>query len=1035
MKITEEEIKRISSAAIYRRGVEYYREGRVHLRVRDEKELVAVVDGEEIYNVGIKLENGRVTDSFCTCPYFQTMDCTCKHIVATLKLRQKELLDGENLPDENDRLAKLICNGFNLQHTQPKTMKLAVSVRIDTMQNGTKYSAALSVGELVPEQVNGAEAFLSAYANGEEYKLSKFRSFSPDKYKFLENDEKILKILAEGCQNKLAAGVYTQKLSYVDFGAMTAKRLMPYLMKARSELFINGIRVFDMRLREEDPDILVDVSATDNAITVCVPESGTALIPDGSWFFFSGDIFHTSKNWRNDYMPIYNALCGNTRTQIDFSGENSIAFASQVLPRLRGKPGVVLQGIDEVVVDTKPHFTVYFDCRGEGISAAVIAGYGSINLRLPSIDQSHGRIIVRDVNAENEVLRFFNDFHMNDGSFLLDDTARIYKFLFEELDGLRNIADVVESDSFSALCRQIVPDIAASVGYRDDINLLEVSFDSSLTPDEIEGILAAVRLREGYYRTNNGRFIRLDGEKNALRLLNQLDFNAEDIRRGSKVVSKYHALYLSALAGKGDIKSDEGFDKLIEDIRSIKAEIPPQIDNVLRDYQREGVHWFAQLDALGFGGILADDMGLGKTLEVIAFVMSTKRDKPALVVAPSALLYNWKSEIARFAPEAKAIIIDGARTEREQKLDGVDEFDFVITSYPLLRRDIALYREHSFDYCFIDEAQYIKNPKTMNARGVKQINAGRRFALTGTPVENTLTELWSIFDFVMPGYLGIRKDFSERYEKPIQQGFESATELLKARIKPFVMRRMKKDVLSELPEKLESTVFAELVPEQKRLYEAYLATAKSELTDLLERSGSEIMILSLITRLRQICCHPSLFDENYTKDSGKLQLLCELVDSALDGGHRVLVFSQFTSMLKIILQEFKKHSIDCFYLDGSTPSAERISLAARFNGGERNVFLVSLKAGGTGLNLTGADTVIHYDPWWNPAVTDQASDRAYRIGQTRKVQVIRLAASGTIEEQILKLQDKKRMLADGVIIKNSAAFTRLTNEELLSLFE
>lgn len=1033
MKITDEEIKRISSPTIYRRGVEYEREGRVHLRVRDKNEIVSVVDGEEIYNVGIHLDDdGHITDSFCTCPYFRTMDCTCKHIVATLKLRQRELAEGAVSGGENDRIAAELCARF-AREEQKIHLNLAVTLRIHTLPNGIKYSAALAVGEGAPEPVGGIEAFLAAYAGEGSYKLSKFRSFSREKYEFSENDAAILDILSENCQNRLAAGFYTQKLASTEFGAMTAKRLFPHLDRAHAEFIVNDVRLPDMQIKKENPDITIDVSATDRQITLCVPECGTALLPDGSRFLFSGDMYITDGAWRENYMPIYSCLGGGARTQMDFANENSIAFASKVLPRLRNMHGVVLENVDEVVICEKPTFDVYFDARGLAVNAVIIAHYGSISLRLPTNDDG-GRIIVRSVEDENKIMRFFGAFRLTDSGYLLDDSDEIYKFLFEDFDALCEVCTVTESESFAAMRKKTVPKFNLKVDYREESGLLHFSFDTDMSPEEVSGILSAVRLRKKFYRTKDGAFVALGTKTGAAEILNYLDFTAEDIKKGSKDIPRYHALYISALAQSGGVKTGERFDAFINGIRAVRADIPAAIDAVLRGYQRDAVNWLAQLDEAGFGGILADDMGLGKTLEVIAFVMSRKREKPSLVVAPSALLYNWQKEINRFAPGARAMIIDGTREERANKLDNIGGADFVITSYPLLRRDGALYKDIDFDYCFVDEAQYIKNPKTMNARGVKRINAKNRFALTGTPVENSLTELWSIFDFVMPSYLGSRHSFAENYEKPVSQGVIGAQDMLRARIKPFVMRRMKKDVLAELPEKIEDTVFSELLPEQKALYRAYMKTARRELDRIFAEGESELMILSLLTRLRQICCHPALFDENYTKGSGKLELLCELVDSAVAGGHRVLVFSQFTSMLKIIRETLLQKGFDSFYLDGSTPPQLRSELADRFNGGEKNVFLISLKAGGTGLNLIGADTVIHYDPWWNPAVTDQASDRAYRMGQSRAVHIMRLAASGTIEEQILKLQNRKRALADGIIIQNSASLSNLSKEELLSLF-
>ncbi len=1038
MKITEEEIKRISSATIYRRGVEYLKEGRVHIKTRGENEIVSIVDGEEVYNVSIHFsQEGKVKDSFCSCPYYTTMNCTCKHIVATLKVRQKELLEGAVFLDENDKYAKKLCARYeNL--TEGKThLNALFTVKISRNYQGRMtYNIEIAVGEGVPQPVSGAERFLSAYAGEGEYKLSKFKSFERDNYYFSENETAILDVLSESCQNKLSSYAYTPRLTSTEIGALTFKRLMPYFEKVKCDFCFDEIKLVDMQIKHENPDIQIDVQATDMAVSVSVIESGYSLTKDGEWFLYSGDIYKTTPDWRESYMPLYEILNGGTRTRIEFCGENKIAFASYALPRLKKLSGAVFNGIDEVVVDEKPVFDIYFDCQGKAVSAVVIASYGTIPIKIPTMHHTPSdKIIIRNIDAENAILSHFGAFYVKDAYYLLDDSNEIYRFITDELETLRKCANIIESDSFAELLKLSKPNITANVSYKKDIDLLEVSFESDLSAEEMEGILSAVRLKQPFYRNKKGRFISLDSDNDTANILAEFGFGEEDVKAKRKSLSKYHALYLSYLARVGKIAEDDSFSELIESVKSIAADIPDDIDKILRAYQRDAVNWMTQLSALGFGGILADDMGLGKTLEVIAFVMSQKPTRPALVVAPSSLLYNWQSEINRFAPNAKAVIIDGTRQERLLKLELISDEDFVITSYPLLRRDIAEYKNIEFSFCFIDEAQYIKNPKTMNAKGVKQIRAKQKFALTGTPVENSLSELWSIFDFVMTGYFGKRREFSENYEKPIAAGHPDASGLLKNKIKPFVMRRMKKDVLDELPDKIENTIFADMEEKQRQLYDAYLAVARREVDRILSEGDSDIMILSLITRLRQICCHPALFDDAYEKESGKLELLIELLHSAIGSGHRVLVFSQFTSMLKIIRERLDKEGISAFYLDGKTPSYERLELADRFCGGEKDVFLVSLKAGGTGLNLTGADMVIHYDPWWNPAVTDQASDRAYRIGQTKAVQVIRLASHGTIEEQILKLQDKKRELADGIIVKNSASLSNLTNEEILSLFE
>ena len=381
----------------------------------------------------------------------------------------------------------------------------------------------------------------------------------------------------------------------------------------------------------------------------------------------------------------------------------------------------------------------------------------------------------------------------------------------------------------------------------------------------------------------------------------------------------------------------------------------------------------------------------------------------------------------------------GNKEDRRKLIDGISECDVVITSYPLIRRDIELYEQYSFRYCILDEAQHIKNGASRNARSVKLINAETRFALTGTPIENNLYELWSIFDFVLPGYLYSYNRFDEKYVRT-DAGEDTSDSLadLNRQIRPFVLRRLKKDVLNELPEKIENTMTAELTDEQRKIYLAYLSDIRGEIKQEIEASGfekSRIKILAALTRLRQLCCHPSLFVENYHGGSGKLQMLEEIMQESIEGGHRILLFSQFTAMLQLVRKRLDELGIPYLYLDGATPVSERGFLVNSFNEGAGKIFLISLKAGGTGLNLTGADTVIHYDPWWNPAVEDQATDRSYRIGQKKSVYVIKLVTRGTIEEKILALQEKKRSLIDAVIQPGETLLSKMSPEEIQALFD
>lgn len=1038
MKITDELIKKSCSPTIYKRGMEYFKEGRVHLRRREEETITAVVDGSELYNVQVKFEENQIKDYFCTCPYYETMDSVCKHIVAALKQRETELLQGAGYVDENERLAAALCGIFQNREQPAERLALRFILHVNhRSMRGCEYSMSMELED--GSILHGIENFLENIAAGKPFKIQKNIVYQPDRTVLSEGEQAILSILTENYQNKSDEITYYTKAAYqTAFGSLTAQRIFPLLKQVDFSFMLDGLLISNLRLCEEDPDILVDLTAVGNEINLSVGETGCALVPDGSWFFFEDTIYHTSQAWREWFMPVYQALSADSRTQLAFKGENAIAFASYVLPHLQGQRGVVSQGIEDLVVRQEPAFEVYFDTRRNGITAVIKVKYGSLSLLLPAGQPEAGWIVVRDEQKEQEVLDFFTEFIQEKDGYYLENDYDIYVFTTQKLPLLLKKAKLFYSERFQKVQVHLPVRMKANISVRKEENLLEAEFESELSYEQICGILNAVRLKKKFYRLSNGSFISLEEQNSpVLSLLEHLEFDQGEIKAKKKRLPLYQALYLEA-AGGGDIVLGESFLEYIQEIRSLRAMVTPELDAILRGYQKEGLHWMKQLSALGFGGVLADDMGLGKTLQVIAYVWGERPDRPALIVTPSALTYNWLSEINRFTPQARALIIDGAKADREELLKTCMAYDFVITSYPMLRRDISHYQKYVFSYCFIDEAQYIKNPRTMNARSVKKIKADCRFALTGTPIENSLMELWSIFDFVMRGYLYDSSEFHTRYEIPVvKEQDEKAAADLRAKIRPFILRRMKTDVLSELPEKIENTIYAELTQEQKMLYSAYLELAKNEALSIMAEDGAQgkMRILTLLMRLRQICCHPRLFDQNYKKDSGKLLLLEELVSAASEAGHRVLVFSQFTSMLGIIRKQLEKLGIGCFYLDGATPAYERAELADRFNGGEKTVFLISLKAGGTGLNLIGADMVIHYDPWWNPAVMDQASDRAYRIGQTRAVQVIRLAAKGTIEEKILRLQEKKRNLAEDIVSANQITLKNLTKEEILALFE
>ena len=500
----------------------------------------------------------------------------------------------------------------------------------------------------------------------------------------------------------------------------------------------------------------------------------------------------------------------------------------------------------------------------------------------------------------------------------------------------------------------------------------------------------------------------------------------------------YRAAYLLGMleATGHAMEADESVREIRGRLQDGTGTGAPETGLPLRDYQRRGYEWMYTLDAMHMGGVLADDMGLGKTLQVIALLRATRRpDRTSLIISPTSLTSNWLSEINRFAPELSATVVSGNAAQRGHLLRHVrdhSDVDVLITSYPLIRRDISHIGDYRFRFLILDEAQNIKNAGSVAAMTVKQLEADTRLALTGTPMENGVGELWSIFDFVLPGYLPGYHAFLRRY----QEGGES--EDLRRRIRPFLTRRLKQDVLSELPDKIETRLTAGMAPEQRNVYQAAMERLRPRVQKLMDEKGlnrSRMEVLSAITELREICCHPSLVLEGYTGTSGKTELLMELLPEMIRTGRHILIFSQFTSMLKILRPRLEDQGWKIMYLDGQTPASERVEMTERFNRGEAQIFLISLRAGGSGLNLTGADVVIHYDPWWNPATEDQATDRAHRIGQEKKVDVIRLVMGDSIEEQVVELGARKKALFDQLITPGEAELSALSEQDIRSLFK
>lgn len=634
---------------------------------------------------------------------------------------------------------------------------------------------------------------------------------------------------------------------------------------------------------------------------------------------------------------------------------------------------------------------------------------------------------------------------------LFGDDEKLYALLTEGMEELARIGTVFVSDALKSI--HVNPSPSVSVGVSLKGELLELTLESEDMPlSELIELLSSYQRKRKFFRLKSGDFLSM--EEDGLAVLSRIQEGimvpASQWSQGSITLPKYRALYLD-----GELKDqnrfhaakDRTFRALVRNMKTVEDndfEVPKSLEKVLREYQKQGFLWLKTLHVNGFGGILADDMGLGKTLQVIAFLLSEQEcrknsqesEKFALIVCPASLVYNWKSEIGKFAPGMHAVTVTGTAPERKEIIDSAGKLDILITSYDLLRRDEEFYEEYSFAHEIIDEAQYIKNHNTRAAKAVKNIRAGFKAALTGTPIENRLSELWSIFDYLMPGFLYTYSRFRDEIEIPAvtEQDDEKRGHLRKM-IRPFVLRRLKKDVLKDLPAKLEEAVFARMEEEQEKLYTAHVQRIKLMLDGQTEEefASGKIQMLAELTRLRQLCCDPSMVYQNYQGESAKLLMCMDLIKNAIDGGHRILLFSQFTSMLAILQERMQKEGIPFLTLTGATPKERRAELVDSFQRGEASVFCISLKAGGTGLNLTAAEIVIHYDPWWNVAVQNQATDRAHRIGQKNPVTVYKLIAKSTIEEKILRLQEKKSELAEQLLGHEGFEGVKFTKEEMLKL--
>ena len=835
------------------------------------------------------------------------------------------------------------------------------------------------------------------------------------------------------------------------------------------------------QVERKDPRFPVEVEARGDGIAVTVPSALTSFrgeqrlyVADGLHLFGCSELYTETMGVFLEQMEQGGRECGSRKEK------RGLLVGSRDIPLFYAR---VLEGMEALGILQSPEID-WEKYRPEALKARFefdsdspdelrlrpTLSYGDFTFS-PLADEHVPREICRDVPAEfyisRLITRYFSYWEDESGELVIrGDEEALYQVLSEGMTQFQEVGEVWLSESVRHL--RVLPPPEVSMGVSLGGGWLDLKIETAgIDPAELLQVLSEYRQKKKYYRMKNGEFLQLSG--GGLQALDSLTadlgLTKSEFQAGEAKIPAYRAFYLDSLSGDGRMKlfqRDEAYGMMVRDLKtaqSVSYAVPAVLEKTLREYQKIGYTWMRTLARYHFGGILADDMGLGKTLQVIALLTAFYQEKteqkaagnegsgselplPSLIVCPASLVYNWGQEFARFSPGIRVLLIAGTAKERQEQLEeqmrmeASEGAQVIITSYDLLKRDREAYLGRTFEYEIIDEAQVIKNAKTQGAKAVKEISANARFALTGTPVENRLSELWSIFDFLMPGFLYSYRKFRERYELPIVKNQDpEALTALRRMTGPFVLRRLKKDVLRELPGKEERIVYSAASGRQQKLYTASALKLKEALAGGAWSGNGKLEVLSQLMRLRQICCDPALCFEDYTGESAKLETCVSLIASASAAGHKILLFSQFASMLERIRERLLQEGISSHLLVGATPKEERSRMVQAFASDEVPVFLISLKAGGTGLNLTAADIVIHYDPWWNVAAQNQATDRAYRIGQEKPVTVYKLILKDTIEENLLKLQNAKLALAAQVVSEGMVSLGDLSQNELMELFE
>ncbi len=1023
--LNEEMLLRLAGSEALQQGRYLFSRMLVREAKKGKEECAYIVSDEgKLLNVRISASTGR-----CECG-----KSFCAHCVAAALLAQES---GAMTEMDRVRREQAIPALFDaVAQMLPESGNIRMLPVLFLSREGLRIG--LKIGEERLYVVRHIPHFLQCREKGEALLLGKGFEYRPEWMSFDDRQMKLLDILTEVCESATGKSLSGADARVLLLNHRSARRVLEALMHIPFTLNIGSEQYAIHHIMEKDVPLNFHVSGNPQHLQLVaeLPEVFHFLTKDAGFVFSNGEVIAVPRE-QQPLLVTLHRFSGGSEASFTFNQQDTGRVMRELMPFLLRIGTVSIDpGLESRFLHLEPKTKIYLDKSGSDVIAQVSFCYGpyEIDPFVPETAETDA-LLLRDAVKEKQVLDMLAQFgfRVRRGQVYLSGSEHIFDFVTQGAGKLTEMAEVFFSKDFRRMAPK-KPLLKGSVKAKGNRLVLEM-MDGDTPIEELLPLMEALRRKRRYFRFKEGAFLDLSDTESWQPLAEMVTEAMQDTQ--VQDMANYWASCLGALIRENDLSIT--LDEQTKRAAVLSYKAPPCPIHCLRPYQLRGYEWLLSLHALGMGGILADDMGLGKTVQTLSALLSCVQEEkeklPSLIVAPTSLTYNWLNECSRFAPELKVLLLSGsqaARADQIETLKGAQAPDLVITSYPLIRRDINLMKDIPFRFAVLDEAQQIKNVQSVGAHAVKQLTAQTRIALTGTPMENHAGELWSIFDFVLPGYLPKYTDFLRRYSEG------DHAEDLRRRIRPFLMRRVKADVLQDLPEKMETVLMAQMTLEQQRVYQAALLQKRERVHDILQNRGitrGRAEVLSAITELRQICCHPTLCLPDYQGVSGKMELLMDILPAALQSGKRALVFSQFTSMLRLIEKRLQAENIPCLYLDGETPPQERVKLTQSFNEGNCNVFLISLKAGGTGLNLTGADLVIHYDPWWNPTTEEQATSRAHRIGQTRKVEVIRLVMHHSIEEQVLSMSDRKRRLFDKLITPGEEMPTRLSDKDILSLFD